>query len=137
MAVKYKYVVVSPYIIQEGDCTIVDVAVDLLDEDGSLAYSHDFSASAVRNPIDKANSDAGALIALGRALARAGERLQKVGNNFNKHDLDVKAARVVQAEKKSQHEALIEVSKISQEMGAYDPVVVEPDSGPGGEEVYD
>jgi len=121
MSVKRKYANIYPYIIQEGDCTIVNVDLDVWDNDGNEPiYERDFSASAVRNPIDKPNGDAAALIALGRALARAGERLEKAGEGLIKNDIDTKAEKAKQAEKKKRREALGELVNISQEMGAYD-----------------
>ena len=130
MAVKRKYTNIFPFIIQEGDCTIVDIDIEMWSQDERLLYESSFSGSAVRNPIDKPNQDAGALIALGRALARAGERLQKAGDGIIKNDIDTKAEKIKQAEKKMRRDAIAEVSKISQEMGAYD-------AEPGGGDVYD
>lgn len=130
MAVKRYYVEVFPYNIQEGDNTIVNTSVFIYDQNDTLFYEASFSASSTRNPVDKPNSKAGLLIALGRAFSKAGKRMETVGNSLNKHDEDVKVERGKQAEKKTRHDALNEVAKISQEMGAYDLPKESPPPGP-------
>jgi len=114
MSVKHYYVNLYPYVIQEGNSTIADIRVDVWTEDEKIIYDRHFSGSAVRNPIDKPNSNAGVFIAVGRALARAGERLQKAGDGLIKNDIDTKVEKAKQADKK--------MKKYSESDGYYDVI---------------
>jgi len=95
MKVKQYYVEVDVEVQADNDVAMAEVNV-AIDGKGYYApsfYERRFGGSARRNPIDKANKDAGALIALGRALEQAGKQLQAVGDGLVKQDGDIKIAK--------------------------------------------
>jgi hypothetical protein len=90
-----KYLVgVDVEVQSDNDVSMAEVQVDMIGNNfRTPLYFRRFGGSARRNPVDKANRDAGAMIALGRALEQAGKQLQAAGDGLVKEDADMKIHR--------------------------------------------
>lgn len=80
MAYKNFKVLVETAVDGDHRASVAEATVRVIKEgDGQkLLYSKKFAASAVRNPVDRHREDIGAMLAAGRALEAAGQRLKKV-----------------------------------------------------------